>query len=381
MKQASAFISISDKDGLDRLAVLEGKNRSQKLRDLIGDFLINPDVQVAENVEPPSDQFGSIAATQVEDEQYATLAAVAESRRLKVGTLLRSVIHRHVEDSKVSTAPPIQLRPPIKFLEVELPDSASTRKPYVTIDPDPKPWLRMSFWSKLTTDDIMQITGCSTTTANRYARNLVETGIAGLNGKRVVLLDDSEFKESANQFLENLLRATICEEDALRACGANPPVSIKMKDAGIEASVLKTLLSAIPDPNQHVDLLVTGGEELVRCHPLGLVFDEGTWKLRINEFLPNGGLLGEKSIPLDMIAEAELFVPTPVEPETPKRRGRQPSQKRLPIEPETYDKNNRVLVPAGTFEVGATVAGKVITKLGRACFDPEFDQLMQYAYY
>jgi hypothetical protein len=360
MHSVVASLDRKTRQAFRALAEKSNESVADYLRRVVWDYLEHPE-PIPDNLGPVPSSEATSVATRLDDQSYRKFMAQVESRGLSVNYLLRMLVHEHVD----SCAPETYCEP----------DPRPERKPMVYLDHKPASWLRPIYWSSLTAADIERVTGCSNTAAYKLAKELAASERIDMEGKALVLRPEAQFEETADQFFENLLSASLSGMDPLMTCGATPPVSIKLPSVGIQRDALKVLLTAMNQPNQLVDALVRGTADILRFAPLEFVFD-GQWMLRANEFMPHGGLIGEKAIPLADIDEADLFVPAKTEPPKPKRPGRKPR-----AEPETYDKDNRLLIPAGTFEVGVMLAGKIITKLGKPCFDPEFDRVMQYAYF
>lgn len=344
------------------LVAESNETSSSRLRRVISDYVENP-APLADNIGPiPAHDSGMLNVTIDEDLHSQFLAQAKQKPGKTPSSLLRTLVYDHVEQCKPET--------------FRAPDP-KPRKTMVFLDHKPATWHRPAFWSGVTAADVERVTGCSNTAAYKLVRELGASDSLALVDKTLALRPEVGFEETTEQFFGNLLKATLAEQNAFLACGASPAVKVKLPAVKVSIAILKTLLTAMSRPNQLVDALISGNNDIVRFAPLEFVFDGGRWLLRANEYFLMGGLLGEKMIPIDDIEEADLVVARQPAKEAPKR-GRKPKAK---PEVETFDKSNRLLVPAGRFEVGQMLAGQKITKLGRSAFDAEFDQVMQYAYF
>lgn len=382
MRTVTASVTKSVQNVFIGLAKKASENNSQHLRRVIDDFLSNPSATFADNVTAPQKGDLMSLGTNISDSVYAALREHCNKRDMSMGAILRCLVIEYIDKAAPAAdsvrSQPLRIRPilDLKMITPEpIGETGDTkRKPTVYLDRDPAPWVRMAFWRGLKHSDVAAITGCSVTTGSKFAHELIASGELVAGDK--TLLPKADFTETADQFLQNLLRAKLSGEDVMRATGTNPAVSINLPQSGIETSVLKTILAAMNEPNQLADALLAGSEDLIRIHPCELIYD-GAWKLRANQF-EHDALAGERVIALADIAEAELFFPPKAEPEQKKHPGRKNRQK---TEPEVYS-NDRMLVPSGAgFAVGGMLATKTIVKLGKEFFDPEFSRCMQYAYF
>lgn len=314
MQKLETILDRKTHAALGALAEKSNEKLEDRFNRIVSAFIAQP-VPIADNIEPPTADDACPVATELDDPAYQRFIEQIKSRGLSIDIALFSLVIDHVD----------QNTPRGKGLDI-----TPLRKKPVYLDYKPESWMRPVFWSDIQPNDIAKATSCSIATACHLTKEMTATKMFGMKDRQLVLKPSAGFEETTDQLLQNLLRAKLAGEDLFMTCGSKPAIEIKQEPIGLPVAAMKALMGGMASPNQLLDAIVRGKDDVVRFTPLGFVFDNGRWLVRVNEFLIGGGLLGEKCIALADIEEVERYVKPAVVLIEPKRRGRRLEEQAAP---------------------------------------------------